>query len=33
MAGKDYRRKSVEALAVDEGFDEWLVITVIVTYA
>jgi hypothetical protein len=31
--GRTYRRKAVEAFAVEEAFDEWLVITVIVKYA
>ena len=33
MKGKTYRRKIIEAYAVDEGGNSWLVITVIVKYA
>ena len=31
--GTLYRRKTVEAFAIDEGVDDWLVITVIVMYS
>lgn len=31
--GKSYRRKTVDAFAIDEGGGNWLVITVIVMYS